>query len=197
MLPFAHMGITFGAAWLLKGGLSRQRAATNVVGGHAAEVSPEPASKNRARFDYRWVLVGSILPDIIDKPIGVYLFRDTFNSGRIFCHSLLFLILISLGGLYLYKWRKRLWLLLLAFGSGIHLILDLMWQEPESLLWPFYGWSFAEAELENWISGIVQTFRSDPAVYVPEIVGGAILVLALAVLVWRRRVYAFFRYGQY
>jgi len=38
-------------------------------------------------LDYRLVLVGSMLPDIIDKPLGGLVFREALESGRTYCHT--------------------------------------------------------------------------------------------------------------
>jgi len=73
-------------------------------------------------IDYRLVLIGSVLPDIIDKPIGIYLFRETFDNGWVFAHTLLFFLILFLVGLYRYNRNQRTGLLVLAFGSGLHLI---------------------------------------------------------------------------
>ncbi|KLU60294.1 hypothetical protein CEB3_c31450 [Peptococcaceae bacterium CEB3] len=52
------------------------------------------------RMDYRLVVVGSILPDLIDKPIGRILFQSRFESGRVYAHTLAFVILLTAIGLY-------------------------------------------------------------------------------------------------
>jgi hypothetical protein len=55
-------------------------------------------STNEKRMDYRLVVIGSLLPDLIDKPIGRILFQNRFESGRVFAHTLAFvLVLISIG----------------------------------------------------------------------------------------------------
>ena len=38
-------------------------------------------------MDLRWVVAGSLLPDVVDKPIGSILFVDTFDSHRLFGHA--------------------------------------------------------------------------------------------------------------
>ncbi|MFC2010661.1 metal-dependent hydrolase [Chloroflexota bacterium] len=50
-----------------------------------------------------------------------------------FTHTLLFFILITLSGLWLYKWRSQTWLLVLSFGVFTHLLLDQMWSSPSTL----------------------------------------------------------------
>lgn len=41
-------------------------------------------------IDYRVVLLGSLMPDIIDKGILFFLSGERFRSGRMFAHSFLF-----------------------------------------------------------------------------------------------------------
>lgn len=79
------------------------------------------------KVDYRFVLIGSILPDVIDKPIGAFLFRNIFHNSRIFGHTLLFPIIIMLFGVYSIKNNKKSNILFLGIASFIHLVLDSMW----------------------------------------------------------------------
>ena len=41
-------------------------------------------------IDYRLVAAGTNLPDLIDKPLGIYLLGRQLGSGRIYGHTLLF-----------------------------------------------------------------------------------------------------------
>jgi membrane-bound metal-dependent hydrolase YbcI (DUF457 family) len=147
-------------------------------------------------LDIRWLLVGSLLPDIIDKPVGLYIFSDTFSNGRIFSHTLLFLIVIAAVGFYLLKKHRQSWMLALAAGNFAHLILDGMWQTPETLFWPLLGFSFPTEELEGWASTIWKVLFSDPSVYIPEIVGLVILLVLCWLLIRRKKVLAFIKYGK-
>ena len=142
MLPFAHVGLTLGAAWLIKGDLARRQMKSAKPTEDRGKIKPKPPAKLAESIDYRVVMVCALLPDIIDKPIGDFLFRNYFDEGRIFGHTLLFLIILTIGGIYLYKRRRKLWMLLLAFGTFTPLILDFMWLQPRTLLWPIYGLTF-------------------------------------------------------
>lgn len=195
MLPFAHTGITLGAAWLLKSGLTRGRVLSATRCDYTGQVNPSAPHRSGVSMDYRLVMVGAMLPDLVDKPIGVFLFRDTFSNGRIFCHTLLFLIVISLAGLYLYRGRGGIWLLILSFGTFTHLILDQMWLDPGTLLWPIYGFTFPKVDLSNWTLNMWHMLQTDPAIYVPELVGMIILAGFVAVLAHREKVLAFIRNG--
>ena len=179
-----HSGITLGAVWLLKAALD---------GGHdqtdGADVPEEATGKAAGsgvrqrlsavigRIDVRLLIIGSLLPDIIDKPLGIYLMWGTFGTGRIYGHTLLFLIIISLAGLLVYRRYGRIWLPTLAFGVFTHLLLDRMWANLPTLLWPLYGFAFPRIEVSYWLKSTFASLFIYPQAYVPEIIG-------LLVLIW-------------
>lgn len=207
MLLFAHTGITLGSALLLGNALSKgysQRSLPQCIVATSASSSLQPDSVDNTlpwfnslarKIDYRLILVGALLPDIVDKPVGTLLFRDFFSNGRIFCHTLLFLVTLGIAAVWLYRRQGTTWLLALSFGTFIHLILDQMWLMPHTLLWPIYGWAFERIDVSHWLQDILYALRTDPAVYIPEIVGFAILTSFAAALVHRKRVYAFVKKG--
>jgi len=212
MLIFGHTGLTLGAAILLtgvltKGGSFKTSQDKTKEPGQRSNQTPQglsPSSyKKRARLtllashiDIRLLLIGSLLPDLIDKPLGMVLLADSLSSSRIYSHTLLFLIIISLAGFYLYHSRRKLWLLILSFGTLSHLIFDQMWLEPQTLLWPLYGSAFKEVDFTQWMQGIFYASYTDPSVYVPELVGLAILIWFVSVLVRQRKLYFFITSGQ-
>lgn len=212
MLVFGHTGITLGVSVLLAGALSRSRFSKTTVGKGmetSQSSSPATATLNDAPsykaswlttlgsyIDIRLLLIGSLLPDIIDKPLGLFFFRETFNNGRIFCHTLLFPIIITLAGLYLYRRRGKIWLLVLSFVTFIHLICDRMWLTPQTLFWPIYGFAFEKEIINNWVPEVLYTLLTYPEIYVPELVGVSILIWFAVTLLRRRKIYAFIRYGQ-
>lgn len=184
MLLFGHPGITLGVATVLA---------------HAVNIRGRKTSMftSLSRYaDIRLLLVGSLLPDIIDKPVGHYFFRDTFNNGRIFSHTLLFLILISAVGFYLYRRHRQVWMFTLAAGTFMHLVLDEMWITPATLFWPVLGFTFEKAEINNWLSNIFRELFSSPVVYIPEAIGLAILLWFGLVVVRRKKFRVFLRYGK-
>lgn len=208
------MGITLAAGMLAKGIPFKRRAAkvessatemfsrsrshlNHKVDGYTANrISSLALIRNR--FDYRVLLVGSLLPDLIDKPIGGIFFYSIFQNGRIFTHTLCFNIFLAALGIYILGKLRSTWLITLSFGSIIHLILDEMWLSPQTLLWPAYGWSFAKANSTNFFGWLLQMFKiitTEPSVYVPEIMGFVVLVWFTARLIGTKRVYTFFRKG--
>ena len=195
MLALAHTGITLGTTALIAGAVtassrhSRQRiqlpASSAVDGASSRMISLTNL------LDVRFLLVGALLSDIIDKPLGLLL----FDNGRVFGHTLLFLVLITGAGFYLYRWRKKSWLFILSLGTFMHLILDQMWQTPQTLLWPLFGLAFPREEPADWIPSILHALTK-PEVYLPELAGAVILLWFAWILIKRRKVFYFIRRGQ-
>jgi inner membrane protein len=188
MFVFAHAGITLGAATLVAGALDRRQISPS-------EKTSWFTSLSR-RVDIRVLLVGSLLPDIIDKPAGQYFFRETFSNGRIFAHTLLFLIVLAGTGFYLYKRYRQVWMLTLAAGTFLHLLLDAMWSVPATLFWPLLGFTFEKAELTGWFANIFQALFSKAGIFIPELIGLAILLWFGLALVSQKKVGAFLKYGK-
>ena len=132
MLIFGHAGITLGTAVILHRFLSQtyRQEPDNVGGSSLTLASNRRVAQNglcRSRTsrvvfladhtDVRLLLIGSLLPDIIDKPLGMFFLRGSLSNGRIFCHTFLFLLAITLAGSYLYWQHKKTWMLVFAFGT--------------------------------------------------------------------------------
>lgn len=209
MLIFGHAGLALGTVVLLNGVLSRSHSREGEGNDYLEPDTRAVSAKNRFtlsaaswltslahRLDIRLLLLGSLLPDIIDKPVGHFFFRDTFSNGRLFAHTLLFVVVISFAGLYLYRSRGRFWLLVLAFGAFAHLVFDQMWRIPQTLLWPLYGFAFEKVDLTDWGSRLLNSLLGDPGAYVPELVGIAILIWFTWLTVRRGTLLAFIRSGE-
>jgi len=140
-------------------------------------------------FDIICITIGSILPDIIDKPVGHYLFSDLFgNNGRIFSHTLLFACIILMTGLFLYYSKKRLWPIAISFGVFMHLVLDSMWRYPRTLFWPFFGLDFPRSSAEGpWLLRMIYKLLSSPSAYLTEILGLIILVIFFVAIIQSKR----------
>jgi membrane-bound metal-dependent hydrolase YbcI (DUF457 family) len=84
-------------------------------------------------------VIGSMLPDLIDKPLGHIILAGSIDYGRIYAHSGLFFIAILVIGI-VYHQKKGSWILMgLAAGVLSHLALDSMWELPVTLFYPFLG----------------------------------------------------------
>ena len=204
MLLFGHLGITAGALKMC-----------DIVAGDAnnqnnpdCETAFKSSSINLryrclsvtrlirdilATIDYRAVLLGSMLPDIFDKPTWLFAFGDLFPTGRGYAHSLLFNLVLLIGALVFFK-RRKSWRLTVSLSSFIHLLLDQIWNDPVVLLWPLLG-RLPESETAGWYSYIIKTLFSDPSVYIPEIVGFAVLLVLASRLVVRKELTTFTKTG--
>jgi len=132
MYPLAHIGIA-----LLLGKLLRRRLKLK---------------------DMRLVALGSMLPDIIDKPLTIL----GIGSGRFVAHSLLFTIFVSLLS------RE------VGFGCVIHLLLDRIWEEPKVLFLPFLG---IPPTVHHTIYGFIRILLTDRTVQLGEVVGAICLLV--------------------
>ncbi len=197
MILFGHLGITLAAV----------RTADKTI------INRNPGLD----IDYRFVLLGALLPDIIDKCILFFLSNETFRSGRMFAHSLLFtLLLLTLGETVRY-WYKKSWVLVLAACSFIHLLLDEMWKQLNIFFWPFYDFILSRSyrAVETWSPGIlkipvkaharvegeitwggIRRALSEPYIYISEIVGALILLYFIFGLLRRKKFVHFLKTGR-
>jgi inner membrane protein len=184
LFVFGHSGITLGAAVL------------------AGSLGQFPATRFSrfgdfmSRIDLRLLALAALLPDVIDKPLGHYLLPAVFDSGRIFAHTLLFTLVLGGLGFWLYRKRGRLWCLTLAMGSASHLALDSMWQTPQTLLWPAFGWEFPNSGVTDLWRTLWEALTSHPSVYVPEIIGIAVFAFIGVRLITKGRLRHFLRHGR-
>jgi len=210
MLVLGHVGITLGTIKLFCA-VTKSKFIPKTTGEKTAEPSSPRKFKSAHIFpnhqtswltsvvnklDIRLLLIGSLLPDIIDKPVGLYFFSETFSNGRIFCHTLLFLILVTAMGFYFYRHHGKTWALALSLGTFIHLILDQMWFTPQTLFWPLFGFQFERLDISDWTINIFQELLTDPAVYIPELLGTVILIWFTWTLIYRRKIKVFIKYGR-
>ena len=182
MLLFGHTGITLGAAAAVSYALGNYKKSWITSAGEY--------------LDVRLLMIGSLLPDFIDKPLGQVILGKTLSNGRIYSHTVLFLVLISAAGIYLRQRHHKNWLLILALGTFTHLILDRMWLTPKTLFWPIFGLAFDRINLAEWVPNIFHRLLTDPGSYIPELAGMIILLWFGITLLLRKRIYAFIRYGR-
>jgi hypothetical protein len=125
MYPFTHISIALGS---VRGGdqLTRRK--------HS---NPAPAPE----IDYRMVALGSILPDLIDKPLKWFIFRKQLPDDHLWGHTLLFSASLVAAGLWLAR-RGDSRLLALGLGSLTHPFVDPVVERPANLFWPLFGGKF-------------------------------------------------------
>lgn len=131
------------------------------------------------RMDIRMLVLGALLPDLIDTPIGL-LFYDRLGGVRLATHGLVLASLVMVGVVFsTRRGRPRKMWMPLAIGLLFHLLLDAMWLDPETLWWPFLGWDFTAAgpvTAADYIRDVITDWRT----WLTEILG----LLYLAYL-WR------------
>jgi len=169
MLLFGHLGITLGIFFGL--GIFVPRLRTII--------------------DPRYLAIGALLPDLIDKPIGEVIFASTFGNGRIIGHTLLFSLLLLFIGLYLYEKKREIRVFSLVSGSFFHLFEDQMLFYPSTFFWPLLGWSFPKDSrdftgFEHLFEMLKNSFNLEFLQnYFVEILG--MLVVILLALYWTKK----------
>jgi LexA-binding, inner membrane-associated putative hydrolase len=136
MYPAGHIVVATGAAW------GAERIARRLLRRDPADATriERAADTAQSLFDYRLVALGAWLPDITDKPLGWWILGDPAYEHS-FAHSLLFVWVLTLPGLFLARRGDRR-LLSIAFGVAMHALCDPVMRAPEVFFWPLYGWSF-------------------------------------------------------
>lgn len=142
MYALGHLGLGLGLAWLAAG-------------------------RRSSRVDYRLVLLGAILPDLIDKPLGFALGLES----RLWAHTLVFLAAV-LAAAAVPDLRRAAWV---GLGILTHLLLDRIWEQPYVVLWPSLGWAFPPDRVD--LEGFLYVLLNDPVVQAGEVAGVAVLVL--------------------
>ncbi len=123
--------------------------------------------------------LGSILPDLIDKPVGLLLFPDIFGTGRIFGHALLVVGLVLFIGILVYLRYPRTGILLLALVAGIftHQVLDAMWLQPANWYWPALGPFTGKSRPDFFVDYLMRALKN-PTEWLAGIAILAFLVIA-------------------
>jgi membrane-bound metal-dependent hydrolase YbcI (DUF457 family) len=186
MFPLGHIGISVGIVYLMAVYLLSPKNEDNLNSPFAWDI------------DFRIVIIAAMLPDIIDKLVGMLFFKEEFSNGRIFTHSILIVGLFSI--LLFIFGKAKLQSHLKTFGYALaiwlHLVLDSMWKEPNTLFWPFLGTDFPRVDVE--FSDYFTILFTEPAAFLGEIIGGLIIVA----LIFRHKLYTksnildFFRNGK-
>lgn len=116
-------------------------------------------------FDYRMVMVGALLPDLVDAPFGGARVAHTLVGAV----AVLAVVMLATRG----RRHVRRSLLAVPIGMFAHLVADGMWARTETFWWPFFGWSLTD-RLPFLDHGL-------PVLLLEELAGVAIVVWC-----WRR-----------
>ena len=134
--------------------------------------------RGNTRIDYRIVAVASLIPDLVDKPIGRIFFRDTYESGRIYGHTLL-LNVAFFCVLFFMRGRAKRTFTLIPLSSLLHLAEDGMWNYPKIFWWPLFGTQFPKYPSDG---SFIQMFNPvrHPGQFILEGVGLMVIAWLLA-----------------
>ncbi|MHA1659655.1 MAG: metal-dependent hydrolase [Promethearchaeota archaeon] len=125
-----------------------------------------PQIKKKYRVNRFALIIGSMLPDFIDKPIEVL----GISSGRGYCHTLLF-VFTSFMILYLTTRQNKPVSFPFLIGMLIHLLLD----TPVPLFYPFIPYDFVEIH-EDVIGHWSNKLMVDYLVISTELIGIMIII---------------------
>lgn len=167
MLIFGHIGITLGVFFGITYFAPRLRMVINPI----------------------YLAIGVLLPDFIDKPLGMIVFASTISNGRMISHTLVFFLTLLLIGLYLYEKRSDIRVITLAVGSFFHVMEDQMWVFPYTLFWPLFGWYLPKGPSVNGPLFLFMLLKESfiPKLthdLIPEIIG--MIVIAILALSWSK-----------
>ncbi|MFN2587985.1 MAG: metal-dependent hydrolase [Actinomycetota bacterium] len=127
----------------------------------------------RRRIDYRFVLLGAVLPDLVDGVVDVFAYDN--GSGRGAAHSLLTVAAVAVVVVLGFKGSTRLAVFGVPVGWLMHLVGDGMWEAPRTFLWPAFGASFAENPPEPYSWGLVTDPLAHLATWGGELAGALVL----------------------
>jgi hypothetical protein len=136
-----------------------------LIFGHVAAATVSCHALDR-RSDLRWVIFFTLLADIIDKPLGLWVFKETINNGRVWFHSLSVNLLVTV---ILVLARKPL---VYALALWFHQLCDRMWMRPFVALWPLTGrFGYRDQSFEDWVYAVFNPYN-----VVSDVIGLAVLV---------------------
>lgn len=126
-----------------------------------------------------WIIIGSMLPDILDKPLSL-IFGSNFSGRGIFHAPFLW---ITLAMVLFFISKQRTIVSGIFYGVIFHLILDL----PEvPLLWPFLPLTIYQSDISDWIT----TLFENRLVQITEIIGffGLILIVYFQKIIFHPKI---------
>lgn len=134
--------------------------------------------RGNPRVDYRIVAFASLLPDLVDKPLGRILLRDRYDSGRIYAHTLL-VNLALFCVLFFMRGRGKRTFVLVPISSLLHLAEDGVWSNPRVFWWPLFGSSFPREPVSGGVLSFLNPLNNPGAIW-QEAVGLAAIAWLLA-----------------
>ena len=127
----------------------------------------------RRRIDYRFVLVGAVIPDVIDPLVALGGVES--EAGRTLAHTILAVVVVMVAIILTLRGERRLAVFGLGVGWLMHLVGDGMWEAPRTFLWPAFGTDFARAPAEPYSWDLLTSPLDHLGTWGGELVGIAIL----------------------
>jgi membrane-bound metal-dependent hydrolase YbcI (DUF457 family) len=164
MLLLGHIGITLGIiyvlAWLIY--------AKNM------KALSDPSSK--LPVDFRIVIISAMIPDIVDKIVGMVILKEEISNGRIFTHTIIITGIIgaSIFNLVQIKYKKII-IMLYILPTFIHLFLDRLWEDFHTLFWPIFGLGYNRLDVD--FGDYLGILMSDWFALTGELLGALIIVI--------------------
>ena len=188
MLIFGHIGITTAVIKLYEKGTKKE---------------------NNNSIDYRIVMVGSLLPDIIDKPLVQIIYGLQNHHGHFIAHSFIFSTLMIVLGICVFRMKNNKTILLLGICSLIHQIFDKMMLLPNVFFLPNIDFNhFIVLQKFEFIHNIiipvyakfpyledVVLYFEKPYVFISEIIGLSIIIYFIRKLYINKKYINFIKYG--
>lgn len=148
-------------------------------------------------MDIRMLLLGSLLPDAIDKPPGMLL-SDSLSNGRTYTHTLILPGIFGSLALFVYRRYSRTW----YWPWRRVRERTSFWIRCGSRRRYFSGrqhslvFEKTVVNLSQWTQGMLDGLLGNPAVYVPELIGMVVMAWLLWDLLRRGKLATFLRRGQ-
>ena len=191
MLLFGHVGLTVGVIKIFeKIVIGKNRTSSNFV-------------------DYRVVMVGAILPDIIDKPLIQLIYGLQFHSGHFIAHSFIFSGTLIAIGIFLLIINRTKNVFLLGICCLIHQLFDKLMLLPSILLSTGLGGTSSITRNFEFIHRItshiyrvapykeaVRNYFFEPNVLISEIMGFIIVVYFIGKVYINKGFDKFLKYGE-
>lgn len=131
------------------------------------------ATLGRRRIDYRFVLLGAVLPDAVDAVLDALVYEG--STGRGAAHSILAVVAVALVVILGSKGERRLAIFGVPVGWLLHLVGDGMWNAPRTFLWPAFGTSFARSSGEPYSWDLLADPLAHLSTWGGEITGALLL----------------------
>lgn len=133
--------------------------------------------------DYRGMALAAVAPDLIDKPLAVFVFPKA-NAALLFSHTFVLHALVWA----MVLWRGKKWIPYALAFSG-HMLADRMWGFTQTFLWPFRGRQFHQwrhvGSPDAFLRAYAEIVRTEPKLAAFELAGLGLL----GWLIWDRKLY--------